>query len=150
MNRYIVGIILFTVLSPLQAETLKLKDARINEAPPGAPVMAGYMTIVNNSDQTRSIVSVTSPDYEAVEMHRSYIEDGVAKMEKVNAFSVAPKKILKLAPRGNHLMLIKPKKRYRQGEMIVLNLTEEDGTEHRLIITITKLESGHHHHHRHD
>ena len=149
MNRYIVGIILFLVFSSPFAETLELKAARVNEAPPGAQVMAGYMTIVNNSDQRRSIISVTSPDYETVEMHHSYIEDGVAKMKKISALTVAPEQTLKLAPGGNHLMLIKPKKQFRQGEMIVLNLTEKDGTEHRLVITVTKHESSHHHH-QHD
>ncbi len=150
MRKLILLSSLFLTFSSLSAETLEFRDTLINEAPPGATVMAAYMTIVNNSDKPRSVVKVNSPDYESVEMHYSFIEEGVAKMQKIDAFEVDANSVLKLEPRSNHLMLIKPKKHTRRGEIIILNLTEQDGTEHKLVITIKKLDSGHNHHHHHD
>lgn len=129
------------------AAPLEFKDAYVPEAPPGAKAMAVYATIVNNSNRERSITSISSSEFGKVEMHESIIEDNVARMQKIDSLTIPPEGEVQLSPGGKHLMLLEPARRYMQGEMIVLYITEKDGTEHVLAIPVKKMEKTQHHHH---
>ena len=142
---------LLLLLSPaLCAAPLEFMDALIPEAPPGAQVMAAYMKIVNDSNKEKTITAINSQEFGKVEMHRTIIENGIARMRQLDALKIPAHSSLELAPGGLHLMLLEPEKEFMRGEMIVLYLTEADGTEHTLVVTIKKKqdqEPEHHHHH---
>ena len=146
-----ISILLLLLLTPtvLLAEPLVFKDARIPEAPPGAQAMAAYMTIVNQDDRERAITKITSQEFGKVEMHESFIKDGVAGMRPVETLKIPAHGSVALAPGGKHLMLIEPKKDYHEGELIVLYLSEADGTEHSLLISVKKAQ-GQQQHHQHE
>lgn len=88
------------------AELPRVRDARVPAPPPGAPVAAGYMTLVNPADETLLITGVSSPDVSRVEMHRSVIVDDVAKMERQETLEVPPAGELVFERGGLHLMLM--------------------------------------------
>lgn len=133
-----------------QDEPLQFTSVRIPEAPPGAGAMAAYMTIVNDSDRAHVIENVSSPEFDRVDIHRSVIEDGVARMEAMESLHIPPNETLSLSPGGIHLMLLDPPRRYTDGEQLTLVFEEQDGTRHGLTVTVRRGGSSHGHSHSHD
>jgi copper(I)-binding protein len=129
--------LLFAVAAA-HAAPLQFRSARIPEAPPGARAMAAYMTIVNDSERERIITDVSSDDFGEVQVHRSVVEDGVAKMEPLESLRIPPGESVTLEPGGIHLMLIEPKDHYIDGELLRLVFEESDGTRHALGVNVEK------------
>ena len=75
---------------------------------PGGKMSAGYLSLRNNSDEAISITRVTSPEFEAVEIHTSFIEDGISKMRRTDDLIIAPRNTVTLQRGGMHLMLMRP------------------------------------------
>jgi len=69
---------------------------------------AGYFALTNNTDDVIRISSVTSPEFESVEIHESLLENGVAKMRRIPELSIAAKSTVTLERGGKHLMLKGP------------------------------------------
>ncbi len=81
-------------------------DVEITQAVPGRSVSAGYMTLTNNSDDIIRITRVTSPEYGAVELHTTSIENDVARMRAVGELIIRPGETVRLERGGMHLMLM--------------------------------------------
>ena len=71
---------------------------------------AGYMTITNGTDDTITLVAVSSPEVGRVELHESMMNDeGVMQMlPRPEGFTVEPGGQISLESGGKHLMLIDP------------------------------------------
>lgn len=74
----------------------------------GMPMAAGYLEISNRSGSSIRITRVTSPDYEAVEMHETIVEGGVARMREIPSLDIADGETVVFERGGKHLMLMKP------------------------------------------
>ena len=134
-----------------QAE-LMVHDAWVREAPPTAKMLAGYMTLHNNGDQVIDVVAVDSPAFAAVEMHRSEVRDGVARMVQQEKLSVPADGSLELAPGGYHLMLMQPSAPLRAGDQVELRMQLSDGTVVSVAAPVRKAngagsQQNHEHHH---
>ncbi len=79
----------------------------IEITPPRPAMSAGYMTIANNAAGDLNITRVESPQFGRVELHESTIEDGVARMRKLEALTIPPGDSVRLERGGKHLMLMK-------------------------------------------
>lgn len=75
---------------------------------PGMRMAAAYLDITNRSGASIRITSVTSPDYESVEMHETTIEDGVARMRAIPVLEIADGETATFERGGKHLMLMRP------------------------------------------
>ena len=75
---------------------------------PGARMSAGYVTLRNNTDIEIRINKITSPEFEEIEIHESSLEDGIAKMRRIEALSIPPNSSVTLVNGGKHLMLMRP------------------------------------------
>jgi copper(I)-binding protein len=111
---------------------LDITDARIKNLPPTVPVRAGYMTIHNPSQVAVSIVAIHSEAFASVEIHRSVMQDGMMRMDLVEALEIEADTSLKLAPGGLHLMLMQPVEATRPGELIEIILQLSDGSKQSL------------------
>jgi copper(I)-binding protein len=119
---------------PVQADdTLQVSDPWIREAPPGATVLAGYLTLTNTTSTPLVIEAVSSPAFEAVEIHRSQVVDGVAHMQPVSELTVPATGSISLAPGGYHLMLLRPVRALTEGDNVTLLLHRADG----ICVTVT-------------
>ena len=67
---------------------------------------AGYLTIHNDSNKDFEIHSVTSEDFERVELHKSTIKNGMSSMQKLEKLIIPANDEIKLEPNGIHLMLL--------------------------------------------
>ena len=74
----------------------------------GMPMAAGYFEISNRSGSGIRITRVSSPDYEAVEMHETIVEDGIARMREIPVLEIADGETAVFERGGKHLMLMKP------------------------------------------
>lgn len=89
------------------APPFEVTDIEITEPMPGRSMSAGFMTLTNNTDAEVIVTEVRSPDYGTVEIHRSSIEGGVAKMRQVDALQVPANSSITLERGGLHLMLMR-------------------------------------------
>lgn len=69
---------------------------------------AGYLSLANNTDEIISISHVTSPEFGSVEIHESLLEDGVAKMRRIEELTIPANSSVSLQRGGKHLMLMRP------------------------------------------
>ena len=108
---------------------LKAVDPWVREAPPGMTVLAAFMVLRNDSDQPLQVVQVSSPQFGHVEMHRTVVSEGVARMLKQEQLEVPARGRLTLAPGGYHLMLFDPTAPLRAGDTVHLILRLRHGGE---------------------
>ncbi len=86
-------------------EPLVARDVRIIEPRPGAATGAAYLTLENPGREALAITAVTSPQFDAVDLHESLLDDGVARMRKLPSLLIAGGATERLEPGGRHLML---------------------------------------------
>ncbi len=67
-----------------------------------------YFTLTNPGDAPLTVTGFTSSCFAQAALHRSVIEDGIARMLAVNDLNVAPGAAVRLSPSGLHLMLMEP------------------------------------------
>jgi len=101
--------------------------AWVRAAPPTVTVMAAYMTIRNTTSEKVTLRSITSPQFEKVEMHRSRITDGIMRMQRLDTIEIPPRSQITLAPGGIHLMLVRPRHVLRPGDRVSLVLDFDSG-----------------------
>jgi periplasmic copper chaperone A len=101
----------------------------VRQAPPGIAVLAGYFTLQNLTDQPLTLTTVESRDFGSVEMHRSFIKDGVEEMDPVPSIAIPAHGSVEFKPGGYHLMMMRPKKNLFAGDMAEVTLTFSDGSQ---------------------
>lgn len=120
------------------SQNLLIKQAWIPEAPPSARVMAGFMDIHNSGNQDIDIISVSSAQFDSVEMHLSIEENGTAKMLPQKQLTIPAQGKLVLTSGSYHLMLIKPLKRLLEGDKAALRFSLSNGETINLNVTVKK------------
>jgi len=108
------------------ADIAKVTDAWVRLPPPGAKIVAAYLTI--ESKQALSLSHVTSTAAETVEIHTMSMHGGMMKMRQISALALEAGKPVKLEPGGLHLMLINPKQALKEGDTVQLVLNFKQGT----------------------
>ncbi len=115
-------------LSGCSSSELTISDAWIPEAPPDASALAGYMTIENSTDRIQTLVGATGELLERIDIHQTVYEkdSGLARMIRQDHVSIEPGRTFRFKPGGHHLMLINPKKAFKEGESVRLSLVFAD------------------------
>jgi hypothetical protein len=89
--------------------------------------MAAYMTITNTSNETRAMTAVSSKLFNKVEIHRTEMHEGMAKMIPQKELIIPAGKSVSVEPGGYHLMLIDPASVPKEGEQVDMELHFDDG-----------------------
>ena len=142
MSRRITHLVLLAALCPpaYADTTLHAHSAWVREAPPGASVLAAYLTIENPGPKTETLVSVSSPNFAAGEIHVTEIKDGTASMTHLTSMAIPAHGRQVLAPGGAHLMLIRPRRALHAGDNITLRLRFKSGKTLNTPATVTRAE----------
>lgn len=98
------------------AESVRIENVWIRAAPPSATSLAGYGVIVNRTGARQTLISVTSPDFRAVEFHTTILNHGYARMEHLKTIDIPNGGEIRFQTGGYHLMLIDPKRRLKEGD----------------------------------
>ena len=107
----LIALLAFLFLAACGGEArppLVATDIVITQPMPGRHMSAGYLSFTNNTNAAIRITHVVSPDFEAVEMHESLLEDGVAKMRRIEELTIPANSSVSLERGGKHLMLMRP------------------------------------------
>ncbi len=121
---------------PVAAADIEVRDAWIREAPPGAPMLAGYLCLFNRGETPATLTGVTSPRFAHVMMHRTETRDGVARMRHLAEVTLAPGRQECFAPGGMHLMMPAPDQPPHAGDRVELTLHFADGDSRRVVAAV--------------
>lgn len=114
----------FLAASALAQEPV-VKDAWVRLLPKEAGALAAYMEIKNPGKSPLVLKEAQSPDFSKVELHKTVVEKGIAKMIPVQSFTIPPQGHLEFKPGGKHIMLIGPKKTFAEGDTTPITLIWE-------------------------
>ena len=120
-----VVIAVLAALSAAAAEagTIEVRDAWIRATPPGATSAAGYATVVNHGVSTDRLTGGHTSVAASVEPHQMSMSGGIMRMRPIpGGLAVGASATVKLAPNGNHLMLIGLKRPLKAGEHVRVTL----------------------------
>jgi hypothetical protein len=131
-------LILLLVLPGSAFAELDIGDAWIKNLPPTIPVRAGYMTIHNAQTHTLSIVAIHSDAFTSVEIHRTFEQDGMMRMERVPSLTIEPDSTVQLAPGGLHLMMMNPTQPTKPGDTLMIVIELDDGSTQNLKLIVKK------------
>ena len=150
MRRRLLPLLLVTLWHlqvPAGQASLQVSEAWISEAPPGISVNAAYLVIENTGKRPVALERVTSPDYERIEMHRSFLDQGQARMRLQASVTIAAGSTLRFVPGDYHLMLFRPGRPMRIGDSTSLTLEFSDASQLTVSAEVRKLQPDHGHHH---
>jgi len=148
MKNLMLGLVLVSLPLLVHAQQpMTVEDAWVRAAPPGAAVLGGYMKLTNNTRRPISLLEVSSPQFERVEMHLSSMVDGVARMEAVDRITVRGRNSVSLEPGGLHLMLFTPAAPVVEGDILELTLRFDNGWSTELTVPVRRTNPAQHQHH---
>ena len=110
------------------ADSVTVQDPYVRLAPPNAPATGAFMVIRNGGDKDVKVVSASNPASKVTELHTHLNEGGVMKMRPVPAIEVKAKGEAVLKPGGLHVMLIDLKAPMKEGDVVPITLTFDDGS----------------------
>ena len=122
MKPFLFAILMCSALPTWAASCagLQVENGWIRSAPPGATMMAGYATVKNSNTKARTLRDVSGKDFEAIEVHKTVVENGVSKMVYLETVDVPASGSARFEPGGMHLMLFNPKRALKAGDTLEL------------------------------
>ena len=100
---------LLSAACSIEQAPLVASDLSIARPAPGTRMTAAYFTLSNNTSEPITISAVMSPQFGAVQMHESVIEDGMARMYALEDVTIPPRESVAFEPGAKHLMLLQAK-----------------------------------------
>jgi periplasmic copper chaperone A len=95
----------------------------------GMPTGVAYLSVTNHGSRGDTLIAAHSPAAMRVELHRTSLEAGMARMRPAGPLVIEPGETLTAAPGGLHLMLVDLKAPLLQGATVPLVLTFKDAGE---------------------
>lgn len=133
----------------MAAAAVDVETPWVREAPPASTVLAAYMVVRNNGDTQYTITRIDSPDFRDARIHRTVVDDGVAKMLPVEQLPVPVHGSVTLEPGGLHLMLFDPLRTLHEGDSVtlVIHVSTGDSVTVQAPVVRKSSETDHAHHH---
>ncbi|MFN4325067.1 MAG: copper chaperone PCu(A)C [Azonexus sp.] len=110
------------------ADHVAVQDPYVRLAPPNAPATGAFMVIKNQGDKDIKLVKAANPVSKVTELHTHLSEGGVMKMRPVPAIDIKAHGEAVLKPGGLHVMLIDLKAPMKEGDVVPITLTFDDGS----------------------
>lgn len=108
------------------AGSIYVDHPMVEEAPPSARVLGGYVSLHNQGLAGDRLVAIESTAAEKVELHRSVVIDGIARMTPLaDGIELPAGEMVWLGSDGTHAMFVGPDKRYAAGDEIPATLVFE-------------------------
>jgi periplasmic copper chaperone A len=104
--------------------------------PGGAKVGGAYLEIRTAAGKGDRLIAAHSQVAGAAEVHTHIMQDGVARMRRVEAIAIAGGKSLVFEPSGYHVMLMDLKQPLKEGDLIKLTLVFERAGEIEVEATV--------------
>ena len=108
---------------------VEVTDVTIFAPLPGSKMSVAYLTIANNTAEPLVISAITSPQFEAVEIHETTMTNDIARMRRIEALTIPPGRSTELREGAQHLMLMRPIGDPALGDAITLFIRDAAGGE---------------------
>ena len=133
------------------AKPIKFENGWVREAPPGVKILAAYGSLVSLIDEDYVISGIDSPQFERVEIHKTVIDDDVARMKMLNSLQIEAHDTVKLEQGGLHLMLINPHQVIKNGDSVelIFKFKNDEVLESSIPVQRQNGEDDTHHQHSH-
>jgi copper(I)-binding protein len=107
MTALVLGLCLASGAALATPQGIEVRGAWIRATPPGAPTAAGYLTIINHGPTTDRLMGGQTGVAQSVQVHEMSMAGGMMRMRPVpGGLAIGASATVKLAPNGDHLMLI--------------------------------------------
>ena len=123
---------------PAWAAGLSITNAWSRTTPPGVTVGVAYFTLKNDTGKSDRLLKVSSPIAEKVQVHRTEVLDGIARMREVAVLHVDAGQELRFEPNGMHLMLMGLRKPLVEGKTFELDLVFEVAGARKVKVVVRK------------
>jgi len=123
---------------PASAGELTVANAWSRTTPPGVTVGVVYFTLKNDTGKSDRLLKISSPIAAKVQVHRTEIQDGMARMREVAVLHVDANQTVDFAPNGMHVMLMGLKKPLIEGQTFDLELLFELAGPRRIKVVVRK------------
>jgi hypothetical protein len=110
---------------PAFAGSLSVTNAWSRSTPAGVTVGVAYFTLENDTGKSDRLLKITTPVASKVQVHRTEVLDGMARMREVAVLHVDAGQTLEFAPNGMHLMLMGLKQPLAEGQTFEIELLFE-------------------------
>ena len=110
---------------PAFAGELAVTNAWSRSTPPGVTVGVAYFTLKNDTGKSDRLLRITTPVASKVQVHRTEVLDGMARMREVAVLHVDAGQTVEFAPNGMHLMLMGLKQPLAEGRSFEIELLFE-------------------------
>lgn len=121
---------------PPQTDVVAVMNAWVREAIVDSDINAGYMTLINVSNQVETLLKVDSSAFGSIEIHEMATVDGLMSMRQLQQLEIPPNGQARLAPGGKHLMMRNPTQSLKKGQNVDLTLTFKSGKKQSLSVKV--------------
>ena len=119
------ALVLLLAALPAFAAGLSVTNAWSRSTPPVAKVGVVYFTLTNDTGKSDRLLKLSTSVAEKVEVHRTEVLDGIARMREVAVLHVDAGQTLEFKPGGMHVMLMGLRKPLVAGTAYELDLLFE-------------------------
>jgi copper(I)-binding protein len=123
---------------PALAGTLTIANAWSRSTPPGVKVGVAYFTLKNDTGKSDRLLKMSSPVAASVQVHRTEILEGIARMREVAVLHVDAGQTVEFAPNGLHVMLMGLKKPLVEGQKFELDFLFEVAGPRKVEVVVRK------------
>ena len=142
-----LSLLLSTGVLAAAADNVSVENPYVRLAPPSAPTTGAFMVLRNNGDKDIRVLRADSPAAKLTELHTHLNEGGVMKMRPVPAIDIKAKGEAVLQPGGLHIMLIELKAPLKEGDVVPITLSFDDGSSKKVDAPVQKPMPMEHMHH---
>ena len=121
---------------------LMVRDAWVREPLPRASTTAAYAVIENPSATDAVLVDVSSTSAKAAELHEMVMAGDMMDMRRVKEIRVPAAGRVELKPGGLHVMLFELTHQLKDGDVVPLTFTTNDGWTIRAHASVRKRGAG--------
>lgn len=135
------GLMLSTGVFAAAADDIVVQEPYVRLAPPNAVATGAFMVFQNPGAKMVKVLKVDSPVAKVSEMHTHLNEAGVMKMRPVAAIEIPAKGEAVLKPGSLHVMLIDLKVSLKEGEIVPLTFSFDDGSTKKVEAKVVRPQS---------
>lgn len=135
-RRFLLLIPLALTASLAQAAGMKIENAWARPTVPGLDVGVVYLRIDNRGGKADRLLSIRTPVATGAAVHRTIIENDIARMRPVSVLHVGANEVVMLEPSGLHIMLFGLKKPLVKDQSFPLELVFEVSGKVKATVTV--------------
>lgn len=125
-------------MTSLAVHAVEVTDAWVREAPPGAKMLGGFMTLSNHSAKDVMLTGASSKSFKHIMLHRTIEEDGVSKMVHQHMVRIPAHGKVEFKPGDYHIMMPASEKRLLAGDKVMVTLKFKSGKTVDVEFTVRK------------